>query len=331
MRARYFPVMALSALLALGGCRSMDVSLSDYRQEVPLDAAPRLPTEADLERLDRARVVLFEAEDGDLEKARRAQAATTLTLAIEELLGANGVEVVDRGIAADLGRELQLAEVKGVAGYDGPALANYAVKPTITQAEYATEYVPPTKFYDKRGKAYYIPESFRHRAGVNISLRVYEIPSLRPVKTLNGQGRNTLSSGDRGSRDMGVSMIRAATKAALGDVRAELLNLFAPRGYVIGKRMKGNDSILRISIGSAQGLVPGNKVVIFTEQENVNPITRKTSYDRIPVVSGTVSGIVTANEAWIVPEDEAKARRVRLGDQIEVVHKDSSRGTLFLP
>ena len=54
MRARYFPVMALSALLALGGCRSMDVSLSDYRQEVPLDAAPRLPTEADLERLDRA-------------------------------------------------------------------------------------------------------------------------------------------------------------------------------------------------------------------------------------------------------------------------------------
>jgi sulfur carrier protein ThiS len=71
--------------------------------------------------------------------------------------------------------------------------------------------------------------------------------------------------------------------------------------------------------------------VIFTEQENVNPITRKTSYDRIPVVGGTVSGIVTANEAWIVPEDEAKARRVRLGDQIEVVHKDSPRGNLFLP
>jgi hypothetical protein len=124
-------------------------------------------------------------------------------------------------------------------------------------------------------------------------------------------------------------MIRLATKDALDDVQAEFLNLFSPKGYVLGKRGKGDKSIFRISIGTEQGIVAGNKVIIFTERESIHPITKKISYDKIPVVEGTVTGIVTSTEAWVAPEDEDKAKRVRLGDQIEVVHKESGWSKMF--
>lgn len=331
MSQRFIHAAVVFAALLLAGCASTDISLSEFHRESTLQPAARLPTEADLNRQGRAKVVVFDADDSNLEKARRAQAATTLTRAVEEMLGANGAEVIDRSVATKLGQELQLAEVKGVGGYDGPSLANFAVKPTITLAEFGSEYVPASSFTDKKGKTYVTPASFSHKAVANVSLRVYEIPSLRPIKTLNGRGSVSRSTSDRGSQDLAVSMIRSATQDALADVRAEFLNVFSPKGYVLGKREAGKKSIFRISIGSEQGIVAGNKVVIFTEQESVHPITRKISYDKIPVVEGTVSGIVTNGEAWIVPEDEDKAKRVRLGDRIEVIHKDSSWAKMFRP
>jgi len=335
MPKNYFHAITLPALLlgllTLGGCASTEVSLSEFNRDAPLREASRLPTEADLNRQGRAKVVVFEAEDSNLDKARRAQAATTLTRAVEDMLGANGAEVIDRSVATKLGQELQLAEVKGVGGYDGPALANFAVKPSITAAEYTSRFVPASSFTDKNGKVYNTPASYSHNANVNISLRIYEIPSLRPIKTVNGRGTNSNSTSDRGANDLPVTMIRNATRSALGDVRADFLNLFAPKGYVLSKRENKGKSIFRISIGSVQGIVSGNKVVIYSEQESINPITKKSSYDKIPVVEGTVSNIVTPSEAWVVPSDEDKAKHVRLGDQIEVVHKDSAWTKMFRP
>ena len=139
MLPRYFLPAVLTALLTLGGCAAPGVSLSDYPKEVELQPADHLPTEAQLNAQGRAKVVVFETDDSKLEKARSAQAGNTLTRAIEETLGANGAEVVDRSIAGRLGKELQLAEVKGVGGYEGPSVANFAVKPTITLAEYGSE------------------------------------------------------------------------------------------------------------------------------------------------------------------------------------------------
>ncbi len=323
MLVRYFQPAILTGLLALGGCAAAGVSLSDYPKEVEMQPADHLPTEAQLNLQGRAKVVVFVADDSKLDNARNAQAGNTLTSAIEEMLGANGAEVVDRSIAGRLGQELQLAEVKGVGGYEGPSVANFAVKPTIALAEYGSEYVPASSFVDKQGKTYFTPASWTHKSSVNISLNVYEIPSLRQLKTFNGKGRETKSTNDQGGRDLGVSMIRAATQDALKDVQSGFLNQFAPKGYVLGKRQNGSKSLFRISIGSDQGIVPDIPVVIFTEKESIHPITKKVGYDRIPVAEGRVSDLVTAGEAWVVPDDEDKAKRVRMGDQVGVVHKDS--------
>lgn len=324
MWERYFQAAALAGLLALAGCASQVVSLSDYHKEVSLPSADRMPTEAQIDTQGRAKVVVFETDDGSLENARKADAGVTLTRATEEMLGVGGCEVIDRSIAGRLGQELQLAEVKGVGGYKGPTVANYAVKPTITLAEYGAEFVPQSSFTDKKGKNHVTPASWSHKASVNISVRIYEIPNLNLVKTLNGSGSDSKSTSDHGSRATGVAMIRAAVQDALKDMRSEFLNLFAPKGYVIGKRNDGKGkSLFRISIGGEQGIVAGNPVMIFTEHESIHPITKKTGYDKIPVAEGIVSNIVTPNEAWVIPDDEEKARRVRLGDLIEVVHKDS--------
>jgi hypothetical protein len=314
---------ALAGLLTLAGCAGPGINLSDYHKEVSLPAAARLPSESDLNRQGRARVVVFETDDGNLDKARQAQVDVTLTREIEQILGDNGAEVIDRRIASNLGQELQLAEVKGVGVYDGPAVANYAVKPTITLAEYESKYVPASSYTDKKGKTHEIAAYYAHKANVQAGIRVYEIPSLHLLKSLSGRGSSSSSTADRGARELSANLIRGATQGALRDMRNEFLNLFAPKGYVLSRRDKDKKSILRVSIGSEQGIVPGNSVIIFSEQESIHPITHKVSYNKIPVVEGTVSEIVTPQEAWIIPEDEDKAKRVRLGDLIEVVYKDS--------
>ncbi len=324
MLSRVYQAVVLAGLLSLGGCVTTGVSLSDYSREVELERADRLPTEADLNAQGRAKVVVFETDDGNLDKARRSQAATTLTREVEDMLGNNGAEVVDRSIAGRLGQELQLAEVKGVGNYEGPAVANYAVKPTITLADYVNEFTPASSYVGKDGKVYNNPASWNHKASINISVRIYEIPSLRQVRVLAGKGRKSRSTSDQGSHDLAISLLRDATQDALKDVQSGFLNQFAPKGYVLGKRQNGDKaSLFRISIGSDQGITSDVPVVIYTEKESIHPITKKTRYDKIPVVEGKVSKIVTASEAWVIPGDEDKARAVRMGDQVEVVYKDS--------
>ena len=76
-----------------------------------------------------------------------------------------------------------------------------------------------------------------------------------------------------------------------------------------------------MSIGSAQGLVPGAPVVILAEETTINPITKKPTVDMVDVAKARVSNIVTSNEAWIVLEDEDKAALVKLGQQAKVFHE----------
>lgn len=321
--ARHVGVLALAGLMTLSGCAGTGTSLSEFKNEAVLTASARMPTEADLARQGRAKVVVFEIEDNALVKARNAQIGSLLMREIEQSLGSNGIEVVDRNLANQLGQELQLAEAKGVGGYEGPSVVNYAVKPTITQAEYDLEIKPASSQTNKKGKTVTTPAVYSHSASVNISLRIYEVPSLRLLKTLNGRGNNAHKAEEVSNRDQSVLMVREAAQEALSQVSDEFLEQFAHKGYILGRRDKGNKSIFKLSIGADQGVTTGSKVVIFNQRPSVHSITNKTVFDKVPVVEGVVANNVTAMESWIIADDDRKAQSVLLGDLVEVTRKGS--------
>jgi hypothetical protein len=225
-------------------------------------------------------------------------------------------------VSSRLDQEIRMCEMQAnKCGIDtGPAVARYAVKATITRASYGARYVE-RQVMKIKGKDVVTDPYYSHSAAASVSLKVYELPSMREVKAIVGS--DTGSNTTPGPDNLGYAMVTAALKSAIstGQARADFLNLFAPRGYVIGKRGGGKKSIFKVSIGSAQGLVPGAPVVILAEETTINPITKKPTVDMVDVAKARVSNIVTSNEAWIVLEDEDKAALVKLGQQAKVFHE----------
>jgi len=343
-------VLALSLSLAIAGCSSIPkVSLSEYPDDTTsmMDPAAKMPTESLLKASqDRTKVILLRTE----QKASEGQAYKELTDAlsreVEALLGENGVEIVDRSLADKLDQEIKMCELQG-SGKCGsavqPSVARYAVKAAITNASYSPTLIPGQKMtggdgtfliaaasypgfverFPVDGKNDYIivKPHFNHVAQVSTAVRVYEVPSLREVKAVVSSGAQNERTADRAPLESQLLLSSLKVAATAGDAKAELLNVFAPRGYVIGRRENGKEVIFKISMGTTQGLLPGVSVVIVSEQDSINPITQKTSSDLIDVVKGKVSDLVLSSEAWVVPDDAEKAKRVSLGDQVIVKHE----------
>ena len=316
--------LALATALLASGCLTTGPTLDKYPNEASLENALRLPSELDLQMQGRTKVVVLQAEHGNLQRAREAQAEVSLTHELEALLHANGVEIVDRSLAGSLDQELKLAEIKGLGSEGGgPMVASYVLKPSLTQADYERQHTPAQTRPDKKdkNKTETLPAFWTHSAQVSLTLRVHEIPSLRLVKTLTLRAQVSQNTPDSGAHDLPASLIRRATQQAMKDAQIEFPALFPINGYILGKRSNDKQSLLRASIGSAQGLAAGNVVQISSERETVNPITQKPQYHRVPEVQGVVSRLITANEAWIQPDDEGKVAQVRLGERFEVMPK----------
>lgn len=345
---RVLASLSILGLLALGGCSSIPkVDLSEYPTDRTegMEPVENMPSEAALKASqERARVVVLRGDDDAGDPGRR-QLGEMLTREVEALLGANGVEVVDRSLASSLDEEIRLCELQGRKCGSGvePSVARYAVKASLTNASYGAQFVSQqvmtggnTTFLiaaaaypgfvsrervDGDNDRIIVRAHYQHSASVGTLVRVYEIPSLRELRAVNGSGSESSRSGSNAS--MAAGMLGTALKEAVGGgkTRAELLNVFAPRGYVIGRRDGGKGKIIfKASVGSAQGLTPGAPVVIFTEQQSTNPVTKKVSVDQIPVATATVSNLVEGGQAWIVPDDPEKAAKVRLGDMLKVQH-----------
>lgn len=320
------------APLALSGCAGVnavaekvgigELNLAEYA-EVSMQNAARMPSEADLNKPGRTKVVVFPAEAAGVTPAR-AMAERLLAGEIEQLLGNNGIEVVDRSVDARLAEEIKAIESRGAAVYEGPAVAHFAVKPLTPWAEQVSRQVVDKR---KEGK----PPEYEHSAKVNLSVQVYSLPSLNQIKVLSGRGETEEKDERPGSPELAENMMRASIQKAMRDSRVELLNLFAPKGYVTGKREKNGKPIFRISIGSQHGLEPRMPVRFYTEQESINPINNKPTYDRVPLFEGVVSKLVSPGEAWVVPDSADKARQVRLGDPVDVIFKDSAWDRLSRP
>jgi hypothetical protein len=313
-------IVCALAILLLSACATTIKDLSAYRP-APLLEADFMPSREMLTSR-RAQVVVFEAENSAAQQ-RAPQLGTVLTRAIEARLSESGAEIVDRDVALTLRDELTLAEAKGQGSYAGPAVANFAVKTTLTNANFSSEYVQLQLVRTKKG-TYWEPAHCNYRAQVSASLRVYEIPSLRLLGNANLVGPAYLSSEERCNDSRADALLRQAAEEAVKRNRTEFQNLFAPKGYVIEKRVSGSKAIFKIMLGSTQGIKSQDKLAFFSLQQNVNPLTQQTSFEEVQLVEGVVSDQISPDFCWVVPLDQTRASKIRLGDFVKVVYRKSA-------
>ena len=270
----------------------------------------------------RTQVVVFKVDDSAVRRPT-TQVGAVMTRAIEARLSEGGVDIIDRNLALTLRDELALAEAKGQGNYAGPAVANFAVKATLTNADFTSEYVQLQLVRTKKG-TYWEPAHCNYRAQVSGALRVYEIPSLRLLANVNLAAPAFLSSEERCNDSRADALIRLAAEEAVKRYRTEFQNLFAPKGYVIEKRVNGDKAIFKIMLGSNNGVKSQDKLAFFSLHKDINPLTQKTNYEEQLLVEGIVSDQLGADYSWVVPLDQTKAKKIRLGDFVKVIFKKSA-------
>jgi len=325
---RFRNIVTLVALLAVSslliGCATTISNIDAFKPE-QMAKADIMPSEDALTGMKK--VVVFALDDSNNGVANQAQMGLSMAGIIEGIIiKGGGVEVVDRKIAEKLQQEIALSEMNQTAAYDGPIIADYAISGNITNAGFSSKFVEATTYKDNKGNIQRTNPSFRYFANVEGTLKLYELPSLRVIKTFqfkDNKSRNeeTRSSITHVTRD--DELVRGAGSDALEQIRAELLSYFSKCGYVLSKRSKGETYILRISLGKKDGAKEGASSEIYTNNEFTNEITGKKSYERIKICDVKFSNLIDANTSWVYIDKE-NASRVKLGDEVKMKFSKTS-------
>jgi hypothetical protein len=304
-------VMGGLAAAALAACKApkIDGGAAAWN-EATLRDADVVPANTDPSR--RTRVVVIPSEDSA--SARGAGLAAVASSALETMLGSGGVEVIDRKLAGKLEDELKVAELKGSGSYGGPDVADYAIRVVMGNAGWNSTYVNASQYKNPlTGKIDTIPASYTHTATSQMSLKIFQLPSLKLVDQMDASGKvnNTGQQRAAGPGDA-LGLMRTATDSGIKGKRNEVLNEFAPKGYITDKRTKDKKAIFRVQLGKNTGAKQGDKVEIWTVQKVGN------SFDEVSLGTGVMSDLVGNEGSWILVEDEKLASRVRKYDYVKV-------------
>ena len=86
-------------------------------------------------------------------------------------------------------------------------------------------------------------------------------------------------------------------------------------------RQKNEQSIFKISLGKADGLTHGEKLKIYSKQENINSLTNKTEIEEIEIAQAVASDLIQKNFAWIIVKDKEMAKKIKIGDFAIIFYK----------
>lgn len=286
----------LSSPLRAGDQLTLD-EINSY-SIMPLDPADVMPTQAEVLR-QKPRVIVLNFEDSQW----RGGGEVIADKVLKELNDA-AVTIVDRSLAGMLRQEIDLAEARGNGGYLGQDVADYAITGKITGAGASEAYNQ------------YLGASTT--GAISIALKIVQLPTLQTVKIFNIDGRVTAYGG----ADQGA-VLSAAVEKAVGKTRDNLKSIFSPRGYVLEHRTSGSTHLFKTTLGRSAGAAPGMKVVFLKTIADRNPLTGLVTNDLVAIGEGIVADFVVDSYSYISVSDEKTLAKIRLGDQVKVLFRES--------
>ena len=231
--------------------------------------------------------------------------------------------------------------MKKTGAYKGPIVADYAISGAISNAGFTSKYSNGSTYYNPQSRQFVsVPPKYTYSADVAGNLKIYELPSLTVVDSIEFTAKKSRSEAVQqegglalgglqigGKKVEGAkrddNLIRKAGEDAVNDVEVDIKNFFAKKGYVLEKRILGNKAIFKISLGSDDGIKQDDKFEVSGKYESQNPITGEIEVERKIIASGSVSDLIDPKSAWVVIDDTKKAETIRLGDAVKMKYKKS--------
>ena len=333
------------AVLNVASCAPKINNLSLYQKQF-ITKTSHLPSKEQLAGKS-PKIAVFKFEESD-DTAKQSALGKSVANNIENILTNNKLaKLVDRRASKKLKKEIQLSELNKTGSYKGPQVADYAISGAISSASFTKKYSSGSSFFNpKTGTYTHIPPSFKYKAEIAGNLKIYDLPSMQVHDNIDFHGYTSRSENvqqDGGFRLGGLSiggtqakgtdrddgLIRKAGEDGISSIELELKHILSARGYILEKRVKGDDTIFKVTLGSLNGIKHGDKVKIIGQYDTTNPITNEVEIESRVVSQAIISEIIQPKISWIIVKDRKMAQKIRLGDVVKLNYKRSGLSSLL--
>lgn len=344
MKSRYLTII-FCVLLSLTGCsyKILDKGGIKGHKLEKMEPSKLMPTPDELEG-NKTKVVIFPFEN-KAPKAQVSGAGNAASGMVERyVVESGGVDIIDREAAGKLQEEIALIEMGSSQEIASPMVANYAITGEINSVHGPRGFYWPegkpgkmvlnallSKALDKNIRG--LPE-YEYTVGIRGKIKIFQLPHGNLVRTIDINDETSITKmagfGVGQMRIGGIvqplsaseeqGLISRATTDGVEDARNEIKNFFAPRGYVVEKRVSpdGKDTIFLVTFGAINGAKEGMEVTVYTQETSIDARTGKEVMDEEIVGRAKVADIVKSTECWIHIENKEVASRVKMGDYIKV-------------
>ena len=334
-----FTTISLSILLfAASSCSPTIKNFSAYQKQF-LSKSEFMPSKEALENKP-PKIVVFAFEENKNETATQASLGESIANDVENIISNNRLaELVDRKANSKLEKEIALAEMNKTGSYKGPKVADYAISGALSNASFTSKYSSGSTYVNpKNGQLVSIPPQYKYSSEVAGNLKIYELPSLTVVESIEFKGDQSRSENVRqdgglnfggiqlgGKQIDGISrddgLVRRAGEDGIKNIEIDLKNALAKKGYILEKRILGKKSIFKISLGSDDGLKQGDKFEIVGQYETQNPITEESEVERRIIANGVISDKIDPKTSWVIIDNSENENAIRLGDTVKMKYQ----------
>ena len=315
-------VALLCSAWVLAGCSTQIKDFASFRQ-AELEETEVMPTKKQMEQT-RVRVIVMRPTDTSSD-VKNLNLGSTLASKLESVIAQGGAEIVDRSLAAKMEKEVRLIESTGKGNYKGPEVANYVVSAELMSARICSERKEREEIPSKKGKPQVIPAHTVVMGTVKGVIKVYELPNMKQVVSkefFGGKSSQTdFRASERSIEQIGRGHYPSAIEEGIGLARHEMLNAFAPKGYVTEKRMHDGKTIFKVMLGKKLGVTPELDVTFMRLRPAEDPMTKQKYNEELVLGEGTVSDQVGEDFSWVVPKSSNLAKDLKRGDIVRVIFK----------
>ena len=333
--------VAIAFSLLVASCKPVIKNLDAYQKKA-VTQTEFMPSEEQLKKTIPSVVVLPFTDETDYNAQTNLK--TQIPSKLEKVLVNNKLATIaPRDAFAKLSSEIKIAEMGGSISSAIPTNANFAILGDVSNVSFTSEDVtisrePTNALSAVMAATGKVSREFKYTASVNANIKVYELPALTLVNTIVFDGVNVKIEKAKVKKDTLLSrefedpktfdpaMVVEAVENAVNRHAVELKNLFAKTGYVSEVRFKDEKDIIKISLGSDDGLKHGDKVILQQKYSLEDSLSGKTTTDVKVLGQAIVTNQITANSAWVVLPKEV-SKNVKIGDSAKVFYKNG----LFTP
>ncbi|MBB83174.1 MAG: hypothetical protein CL931_05115 [Deltaproteobacteria bacterium] len=332
-------LLAFAGAVASLGCATARVSNVDAYEDVPMNRVVPYPLQEALRKRSFTLVIVDRPavgiEEGMLERPR-----AQVRRALEDVAVDAGASVIEGALG-----EPGTPRAEGVRGdseereREGGGEADFALATRFAKVENSSVWKKPFKMpWQSDEEVASKPGTCEHTAAVELEVQLIELGYHDEVVrtfSLEHQAEQQTRDLDPACTlppvTLGV-LFEKAIDEALSCLDLPLGTIVAPRGHLTGHRKApGADRhIYRITLGSGQGIEPGDRIEIRREQRSMSPAGEEALEERV-IAIGEVSDEVRPQQSWVAIDPAKASGTILDGDVVRPVLEEGLLSRLTGP